>query len=279
VTELPKFPKFPYFDLADFDNPPVVETVLSLQFERLTALRAVHFGVFWQKVKERFPETEEQPALLPVFERFPEPMPPGGQIQFEAIQAPILPRVWLINDAGTEIIQIQNDRFIKNWRKSGQHDVYPHYEPVIKPAFERDLREFRLFLSEERLGELKVTQCEVTYVNHIVSGEGWDRFAEIQRIFRFWQQPPAPAPGNPEDFGIRFRFPITNEEGRPIGRLHVEVQPAFRATDNRPMYVMNLTARGLYGVGLDFFDIGRQWIVKSFEQLTTEEMHRIWRKK
>jgi hypothetical protein len=45
------------------------------------------------------------------------------------------------------------------------------------------------------------------------------------------------------------------------------------------MYVMNLTARGLFGTGFDFFDIGRQWIVKSFEQLTTDEMHRIWRKK
>lgn len=59
----------------------------------------------------------------------------------------------------------------------------------------------------------------------------------------------------------------------------MEVQPALRATDNKPMYVMSLTARGLYGVGMDFLDIGRQWIVKSFEQLTTEEMHRIWRKK
>jgi uncharacterized protein (TIGR04255 family) len=166
--------KYPNFHLADFDNPPVVETVLSLQFERLTALRAVHFGLFWEKVKDRFPKSEEQPPLLPVFERFPEPIPPSGQVLFETIQAPTLLRVWLINDVGTEIIQLQNGRFIKNWRKSGHHDVYPHYEPVIKPAFERDLREFQLFLGEEKLGELKVTQCEVTYVNHIVSGDGTD---------------------------------------------------------------------------------------------------------
>ncbi len=266
-------------DLADFDNPPVVETVLSLQFEKLTAMRAVHFGLYWLRVKERFRKTEEQPALLPVFERFPEPIPPAGQIQFESIEGLTLPRVWLMNDTGTEIIQVQNDRFIKNWRKSGQHESYPHYEPVIKPAFERDLREFQSFLDEQKLGQIKVTQCEVTYVNHIVSGEGWDRFSEIHRIFSFWRQPAAPVPGDPEDFGIRVRFPILNNDGHPIGRLHIEVQPALRATDNRPMYVMNLTARGLYGTNLDFFDIGRQWIVKSFEQLTTEDMHRVWRKK
>jgi uncharacterized protein (TIGR04255 family) len=271
--------EFPNFDLADFESPPVVETVLSIQFEKLIAMRAVHLGVFWQKVKERFPKTEEQPVLLPVFDRFPEPIPPSGQIQFEAIEAATVPRVWMINDAGTEVIQIQNDRFIKNWRKSGEHDVYPHYEPVIRPAFQRDFQEFQLFLAEEKLGDMKVTQCEVTYVNHIVSGEGWDKLGEIHKIFRFMQQPPALATGNPEDFAMRTRFPITDKEGHPIGRLHLDVQPARRVTDNRPMYVMNLTARGLYGDGLAFFDIGRQWIVKSFEQLTTEEMHRIWRKK
>jgi hypothetical protein len=45
------------------------------------------------------------------------------------------------------------------------------------------------------------------------------------------------------------------------------------------MYAMNLTARGMYGTGIEFFDVGRRWIVKSFEQLTTEHMHAIWRKR
>jgi uncharacterized protein (TIGR04255 family) len=272
-------PEFSKIDLSDFDNPPVVETVLSLQFERLAAMRVVHFGLFWSQVKERFPKIEEQAAILPVVERFPEPIPTGAQIQFENIEAPRLPRVWFVNDAGTEIIQVQNDRFIKNWRKFGQQDPYPHYEPVIKPAFERDFRSFQSFLAEQKLGKVKITQCEVTYVNHIVSGEGWDKLGEIYRIFNFWKEPSTLIPGNPEDCGIHVRFPITTNNGLPIGRLHIQVQPALRATDNRPMYVMNLTARGQYGPEFDFFDIGRQWIVKSFEQLTTAEMHRIWRKK
>ncbi|MGH7048593.1 MAG: hypothetical protein ACREE2_19635, partial [Stellaceae bacterium] len=56
----------PEHDLADFDNRPVVETVLSAQFERLAAMRSVHFGLFWQRVKDEFPNTEEHPALSPV---------------------------------------------------------------------------------------------------------------------------------------------------------------------------------------------------------------------
>jgi hypothetical protein len=45
------------------------------------------------------------------------------------------------------------------------------------------------------------------------------------------------------------------------------------------MYVMNMTARGQVGPDIAFFDIGRRWIVKSFEQLTTRRMHEVWRKK
>lgn len=270
---------FPQFVLADFDDPPVVETVLSVQFQKLTAMQVVHFGLFWQRIQERFPITEERPPLFPITERFPDPAVRGGRVQFETVETPALPRIWMLNTEGTEMVQLQNDRFIKNWRKAGEKNQYPHYEPVIKPAFERDFREFQSFLAEENLGEIKVNQCEVTYVNHIVSGQGWQYLSEADRIFTFWNRPAAPVPGRAEDLGIHVRFPITDDVERSIGRLHVDVQPALRATDNRPMYVMNLTARGLYGSGFDFFDIGRQWIVKSFERLTTEDMHTIWRKK
>ncbi len=242
-------------------------------------MRVVHFGLFWNKVRGRFPLTEERPALLPVEERFPDDTISAGRIRFEAAEIPELPRLWLLNGAGTEIIQIQNDRFIKNWRKHDLENPYPHYEPVIKPAFERDFKDFRLFLAEENLGDVKVNQCEVTYVNHIVSSDGWQDFKEIGRLFTFWQRSPTSIPGDAEDLNIHLRFPMTDDKSNAIGRLHVDIQPAFRASDNRPMYVMNLTARGQLGEGIEFFDIGRRWIVKSFEHLTTGHMHRIWGKK
>jgi uncharacterized protein (TIGR04255 family) len=272
-------PEFLRFPLADFYNPPVVETVLSVQFERLSAMRMVHLGLFWQRVKSRFSQTEERTALTPTIERFPDPQVNSGRVRFEATEIPELPRLWLLNPAGTEMIQIQNDRFIKNWRKQGETDPYPHYEPVIKPAFDNDFRDFQSFLAEEQLGVVRVNQCEVTYVNHIVSGDGWQEFGQIDRLFTFWSQPPAVIPGRVEDLSVHLRFPIVDEAAGPIGRLHIDIQPALRVSDNRAMYVMNLTARGQLGGGIEFFDVGRRWIVKSFEELTTEHMHKIWRKK
>ena len=264
-------------DLPDFDNPPVVETVLSAQFERLPAMRSVHFGLFWQRVRDRFPSTEDHPTLAPIVEPA---TPPLVELRFEVQETLLLPRLWLLNSAGTEMMQIQNDRFIKNWRKGDENEEYPRYAKTIKPAFERDFREFLAFLADENLGAAKVNQCEVTYVNHIVAGEGWSNWEEIDKVFTFRMLPPAvPYPGQAEDISFRARFPIVGPTKEWIGRLHVDVQPAIRRSDNKPIYAMNLTARGIFGQVYDFFDIGHRLVVKSFEHLTTERMHRIWRKK
>lgn len=267
-------------DFPDFDNPPVVETVLSVQFEKLPAMRSVYFGLFWQRVRDRFPDTQDRPALDPVIEQDNETLSQPVQLRFEVRETSSPQRLWLLNKTGTEMMQIQNDRFIKNWRKTDEEQEYPRYEPVIRPAFERDFRGFQAFLTDEGLGEARVNQCEVTYVNHMVAGEGWSRWDEIEKIFTFLKQPPAlPYPGRAEDFGFRTRFPIYGPNKKWIGRLHVDVQPSLRYSDNKPMYALNLTARGMCGTGFDFFDIGRRWVVKSFEQLTTPHMHKVWRKK
>jgi uncharacterized protein (TIGR04255 family) len=102
-------------------------------------MRSVHFGLFWQRVKDEFPNTEEHPALTPVLEQAGEPVPQAVQLRFETQEPLPLPRFWLLNSGGAEMMQIQNDRFIKNWRKGAANAEYPHYTPVIKPAFERDL--------------------------------------------------------------------------------------------------------------------------------------------
>lgn len=266
-------------DLPDFDNPPVVETVLSAQFDKIVEMHFVHFALFWQRVRDRFPTTQDHPALPSVTEQATEPSAQAVQIRFEAHSTLSLQRLWLVNETATEIMQIQSDKFIKNWRKVGSDAEYPRYERSIKPGFERDFGEFQKFLSDEQLGKAVVNQCEVTYVNHIVAGEGWDSWDEIEKIFTFVKQPTNSLPGNAEDIAFRTRFPIFGPKNEWIGRLHVDVQPAVNLVNNKAMYVMNLTARGMYGSGVDFFDIGRRWIVKSFETLTTAHMHKIWRRK
>jgi uncharacterized protein (TIGR04255 family) len=263
--------------LPDFDNPPIVETVLSVQFETLPLIQTAHLGLLWNEYRPAFPRTEERPPLDPVIERFNES--PSSRVGFkiQAFDNPPIPRLWFMNAQGNEMIQVQNDRFVKNWRKEGDREQYPHYNDTIRPNFDRDYRVFVAFLRENQLGSPRVNQCEITYVNHILAGEGWQHFGELEKIFTFWRSPDLTPPGSAEDLRVHARFPIPDEAGEPIGRLHVDLQPAVRTSDNRPMYVLHLTARGQVGADLEFFDLGRDWIVQTFKRLTKNSMHDIWR--
>lgn len=263
--------------LPAFDDPPVVETVLSVQFEPLALVRTAHLGLLWNEYRASFPKTDERPPLDPVHEQFPEVPVARVGLRLQALEKPPIPRLWFTNERGNEMIQVQNDRFIKNWRKEGEGEQYPRYEKVIRPHFDRDYRIFLDFLEKHELGRPCINQCEVTYVNHIVAGKGWERYNDIEKIFMFWRGLKSMPPGPAEDLRLHARFIIPGEQNVPIGRLHLDLQPAVRTSDNQPMYVLHLTARGHVGYGIDFFDIGREWIVRTFRLLTNSSMHAIWR--
>jgi uncharacterized protein (TIGR04255 family) len=261
-------------DLPEFSDPPVAETVLSVQFDRLSALRTAHFGLYWGGVQDRFPVTEEHGELPSILERSPDELIPMVGIQFEAFEAPPT-RFWFVDRLGTELIQVQRDRFIKNWRKLGEGDQYPRYER-IRAGFDRDFYDFSEFVTRNQLGKLRVNQYEVTYINHIVAGRGWDSHADVGQVFTVWQQPRSVYPGQAQDLTFRTRFPILDPSGNFAGRLHVTLQSAKRLSDGAPMFVLELTARGLLEGDSDFFGLGREWIVRSFAELTTPKMHKIW---
>lgn len=262
-------------DLPNFENPPLAETVLSVQFEALRGFGTAHLGLLWNEFSHAFPQTEDQAALAPIIEEFSEGPRPRLGLQLRAFERPPVPRMWFVSARGNEMIQVQADRFIKNWRKEGQGEEYPRYEKV-KASFERDFSVFERFLKQKGLDQPRINQCELSYVNHIIAGQGWGSFRDYRKVFIGWAEPSGEVPGHAEDVRLQTRFIIPENGGKPVGRLHVDIQPAFRASDNQPMYLFHLTARGQLGNGVEFFDLGRRWIVKSFAALTTPEMHRVW---
>ena len=104
-----------------------------------------------------------------------------------------------------------------------------------------------------------------------------DRYGEVDKIFTFWRKVDVFPPGPLEDARMHTRFVIPDAAGKAIGRLHFDLQPAIRTSDNQPMYVLHLTARGQLGDGIEFLDVGRDWIVRTFKALTTDSMHKVWR--
>ncbi|MCY4041028.1 MAG: TIGR04255 family protein [Gammaproteobacteria bacterium] len=271
----------PRRNLPDFESPPLTEVLISVQFDPLPGLQVPQIGLFWSKIRDRFPHTEQHAPVDPVNERFGPPAPP--QIQVALSQLPPMLRTWFLNDDGSELIQIQADRFMHNWRKVEIQDAYPRYE-YVRSQFVRGISEFCGFLEEEEIGSIRPTQCEVSYINHIEPNEIWKSHSRIGEVISAWN-PSKLEEASPdiESVGIVMQQLIIDEGSKPVGRLHISAQPAYRTNSREPLIVLSLTARGapaeptIEGI-LEFADRGRDEIVRGFASVTTPTMHKYWRR-
>jgi len=267
--------------LPDFQRPPVIEVSLSVQYEPLSQLRTPHLGLFWESIRDHFPVIQEQPPLAPVIEVMGLPPDQEGGMRVELLKVPPVPRCWFMSKDGSELLQVQQDRFISNWRKTAREMDYPRYEHVRDMFFE-NFRLYEEFVNKEKLGDIIPNQCEVTYVNHIPAGETWTNPGQLGKVFTVWTPTYSDEfLSDPEDVKFAIRYAIPGEaQGSVIGRLHISLEPKYSA-DGSLMFVMILTARGLPGApnaeGVQqFFDLGRKWIVRGFTSITTQQLHEFW---
>jgi uncharacterized protein (TIGR04255 family) len=267
-------------DLPEFGAPPLTEVALGAQFDVIPGFLTPHVGLVWNHFRSSFPLVEEHAPLPPVFETFganPQFVPGIG---FQLVAGPETPRVFFINKARTELLQIQKDRFLHNWRKIGVADSYPRFEKMLD-TFKVGLGTFAKVISSEGLGAIIPNQCEVTYINQIpVPSEG--NLSDLTDDL-FGQHTGSLAlddVGKPEDLRFLLRYVMKDTEGKPIGRLIASAEPARRA-DGQTIVQLTLTARGRpvtpdeVGV-VDFLNMGRMSVVKGFAHLTGSRMHKLW---
>lgn len=242
-----------------YANPPVIETVLGVAFEPLPGWGAGHFGLYWASIRGDYPNCKVQPPL-------PSPSAPVDELTL----FPGFVRCWFVNNDETGLLQVQRDRFIRNWKKQEGSGGYPHYE-TTRPLFEQDWVNFTAFLAQEGLGPPKVSECEVTYVNHIPREAG--AFSEV---FVGWSGEEVQGT---ETTGLAVRYPMPEEKGV----VSLQVQPAARG-DQKPVYQYVITAKGRPASSsladiVAWFDRGRQSVRRAFKGFTTPRMHKLWGEK
>ena len=120
--------------LPKFDNPPVVEVALSLSFEPFEHFRSAHAGRLWERLKDQFPVTEDQPELPSAIELPGAPAPPPPP-RLEFMDRPRL-RTWFQSEDGTQLLQVQHNRVAYNWKRG--------------PARNRLLQLFQIFSCTRR---------------------------------------------------------------------------------------------------------------------------------
>ena len=268
-------------DLPDYDQPPVTEVALSIQFGALKFTN-LHAGLLWQVFKDVYPKVEEKPTINPVFETFGAPSPAGPpELQLLAVPPPN--RYWFISEDENELLQIQPDRVIHNWRKQRPEDEYPRYEP-LKERFLKEVEATRAFFKEYEIGDIAPNQCEVTYINNLLIEEGVSPNDQIEEMLTVWSE------NYSDDYLKRIenaqlitRYLLLGADDIPCGRLHVNARPAIHTPTSQQVVQMTITARGkpdseTIESASEWLDKGREAVVRGFTSLTTPAMHKIWKR-
>lgn len=262
--------------LPNYDRPPVVETVLGVEFGPIVGWKAAHFGLFWEVVRAEYPRTETQPPLPSIIETF------GSGARYRALEPSLQllrepsPRCIFADDANGWLVQLQRDRFLHNWNKTGPTSVYPRF-PAALLRFEESWKRFSSFLEREGLPLPEVQQCEVTYINHIERGAGWDSLEDLPAVLAVLKTTTSAFLPGPDVLVLTASYVIPDE----AGRLHVSLQPALRNADQVEVLQLQLTARGRPKSSAAaelsaWLELGRQWVVKGFTDITTDRMHTMW---
>lgn len=267
--------------LPSFGRPPVGEVLLALQFQHLEHLTLRHVGPLVERFGSMYLHFEAQAPLPPAIERFDGLRPMRG-ITVDMMEVPLFPRLWLVDAKGEELVQIQRDRLMHNWRHTPIGSEYPRY-PRLRDQFASDWGVVDAFVRENNLGTLLPTQCEVAYINQI-EADGGDVHDDPSKYFSFFA-PSICAHGQSQFEAVSHSSSGIAQEhtdmGLLMGRLFVEVTSGINMTTKKRTYQFGLTLRGaplaqdLASV-LQFFDFARARIVRAFSELTTPEMHSNW---
>ncbi len=268
--------------LPAYGMPPVVEVALAVEFEQSIGFRSLDLGRLADAWGDGWPLVEERPTL-------PSMESDDGDVLdsfLNALAGTAEPpdRLWMQNREGDQVVQLQHNRLVVNWRKGDAGDEYPRYGTVQKQL--QDAWQ-RLLSTCKRL-DLDVpvpSLCELQYVNHMDSVYGWNSSIDTAVLTVPWS-----GLGESEffdadhlsQFSVHCHFPDDREGWLTIDCWTSHSSPSDLDGDS-PLMVLKLTARGEaepkdFKGALDFFDVAHRWIVEGFTHITTPEAHKIWKR-
>ena len=259
-------------DSPTFSQPPVVETGLGIQFAELDGFSSLHFGQFFELIKDRYDDYKDNPPVHRIAETFPKVSVPHT-LHFSGAIAP-LPRVFFFERGRKEkLIQLQQDRFGFNWSAADERDEpYPRYSENVA----RFLEEFSCFLDfceNCQIGPVLPDTCEVVYINQIFpqpDEKVIDLFANVFSGVE-WRNADEFLPV-PEVATLNRTYEIGDQEGR----LYAEAAIA-RHPKKGDFVSLKMIARTFVDSSKSVesgLHLAHKWVVKGFVSLTDAEFRK-----
>ncbi len=277
--------------LPEFDAPPVAEMSLAVHFEALSELRAAHLGMFADQLATSKPsfswsDLEEELPRAVVMEQFTQnSFRPSFKLQI-AEEAPP-PRTILRDARAHRAVAVQQDSFEYSWWKDAAEGTYPRYSTLVEEFFAL-FTAFDRFVVSRKIGLLRFRQVEVAYQNSLQRGVDWSEGGTAAEVLRSWVAVHGQGLPPVEDAHLAQTHLLTDSAGTRYARLYItldtHVRPPFRRGAETDWAALTLIFRGaLQGKGgvdelKSLSDRGREAIVRSFADVTTEDAHARWRR-
>ncbi|MEV0714746.1 TIGR04255 family protein [Asanoa sp. NPDC050611] len=265
-------------NLPDYERPPIDEVAIAVQFPSIEGCTTDRLRDFWKEVRQDYPFVEHQVPIEVELEKLtPQPV---KTVQFQLVTAPPQKvRLWLINESDDFLVQVQDSRFIQNWRRRGSD--YPHFEQV-RDLFWSNFKRFQEFLEKSGLPRPSVQQTEVTYINWV------DKQLAIEEFLRPASHATIVVAGSThateaQAWNARYLIPVPDTE--VVQRLHVQAAPAIRTSNAQTIGTqLSLVVRAADEKGMEEASIAnridgaRRIIVEAFTSLTTSSAHEVWKR-
>ena len=257
-----------------FRRPPVVETVLTVQFEPLPGFLPVHLIDWFQTNRGTYPqfllEHRLRPIVLPARLRGGT-TPPRPALSDAA-------RVVARSEDGSWAVQFQADRLAVNWRGPGETEPYPRFEQAAK-RFAEVWGTFLEFARAKTLGRVRPNVGEVNYLNLIPPPPGVPAGEDFARVLCLVppNQPSGITPLPPAagcDLNRVFEFPQESGRGR---RLLTEARLTTRGGGVDRQTLFKLTAQVTMDGGPEVasgLSAAHDLVVRGFVALTDGDVRR-----
>jgi uncharacterized protein (TIGR04255 family) len=247
-----------------FDNSPVSQVWLSVDF-RASGFTTVLVGLYWQKIKDRFPVSDRElnPLLTAADEM------PGSQDSNSPSDLPPIRRVLFESTERSRVIHLQEDQFNYGWRKRPTEIIYPRYG-TIRKHFDNEWTEFCNWYLEESGQPVTPLRYGLTYVNRLDSTNGWSSAADSEKLFEFYRLP---------ESWKNLRGLLTTTyftyEVASIGKNEVAMRP-FSEKDSAVSLELRASSHEVQKDLKTWFDDAHKELFNRFVSATTAHAHSLW---
>ena len=259
-----------------FTAPPVVETILGLQFAPLVAFNSPHYGWFLRDYlkKDGWVFAADEKPLPNYSENFGSDFLQYKPPQVAADLGSVRMKATLPKSGKT--IQIQPDKLYYSCQRQGDASI--RYEQ-IQAEFASLYAAFSDFSADSGIGPVTPNLWEVTYINRVPAGTLWNQIWEWYNVL------PSLFPvADPSIDGAKFatfdgtwHFDLRDN----AGRVHLRVAKMIMNLKPPPILYIMLTARGRIGDGAaadwgSGLDLGHRSCTRVFLENTSKKAHEEW---